>query len=168
VWSYSGDPSSSDLDQVRFWIQDTDPDEQILTDEDLKFLINLWYPVYESLIYVGAVACEVIASKFAREVASSADGVNIGADQLQQKYNDLATSLRDQYKAMATMVGVTSGNAPDIGGIIYGETFDASIKPLVWSIGMNDNPQAGPQDRGGVWPAPLPPEQAGAPGESTP
>ena len=38
-WSYSGDPSTSPKDTVRFYLQDTDPDDPIMTDEDILFLL---------------------------------------------------------------------------------------------------------------------------------
>lgn len=38
-WSYSGDPSTSKLDAVRFYLQDTDVEEPIMTDEDILFLL---------------------------------------------------------------------------------------------------------------------------------
>lgn len=39
-WSYSGDPSTSPKDAVRFYLQDTDPDDPIMTDEDILFLLT--------------------------------------------------------------------------------------------------------------------------------
>lgn len=156
-WSYSGDPSESALDEVRFYCQDTDSNDQLITDEEIQFLIDQWTPVNESNLYVAAVACEVIASKFAREVSYSADGVSVGTNELQQKYESLALSLRDQYKAMTSVVG-----DPSVGGILYGENYDNSIKPLVWAKGMHDNPRGPVQDRGGQYPLPPIPEIDGS------
>ena len=108
-------------------------------------------PTYQSVVYVAAVAAETVAARFAREVTYSADGVSLGTNELQQKYNDLAASLREQYRA-----GSVAGN-PDVGGIMVGEELDDSIKPLVWSVGMNDNRRAGQQEYGGhVNAAPIP------------
>jgi len=163
VFSYSGDPTTSDLDQVRFWIQDTDRTEILLPDEELQFLINLWNPLYKSLLYVASVACEIIAGRFAREITQSADGVTLSGDQLQQKYNDLAMSLRDQYKSLAL---INSGG-PDVGGILYSEVYDSSIRPLVFALDMHDNPRAGQQDFGGTF-FHTPTNEAGAVGESRP
>lgn len=39
-WSYSGDPSSSPLDELRFLIGDTDASCPILTDEELNYIIT--------------------------------------------------------------------------------------------------------------------------------
>ena len=39
TWSYSGDPSTSSKDAVRFYIQDVDTSEQVMQDEDILFLL---------------------------------------------------------------------------------------------------------------------------------
>lgn len=41
-WSYGGDPANSPIDAVRFMIGDTDENEQILTDEEIQFLIDTY------------------------------------------------------------------------------------------------------------------------------
>ena len=156
-WSYSGDPSESDLDEVRFYSQDTDSSDQLISDEEIQFVIDQWQPINGSNIYAAAVICEVIAARFAREVTYSADGVSVGTNELQQKYEALALSLRDQYKAMTSVLG-----DPDVGGILFGETYDPSMKPLVWAKGMNDNPRGPIQDRGGQYPLPAIPEIDGS------
>ena len=39
-WTYSGDPSSSELDECRFLISDTDEASPILQDEEIKYIIE--------------------------------------------------------------------------------------------------------------------------------
>ena len=39
-WSYSGDPSTSNKDAVRFYLQDTDEENQTMSDEDIAFLLK--------------------------------------------------------------------------------------------------------------------------------
>jgi hypothetical protein len=141
-WNYSGDPADSDLDAVRFYVQDTDTLDQLISDEEIEFLIAQWVPVYGSLIMVASMAAEAIAAKFAREVSYSADGVSIGVQELQQKFDALALSLRDQYKQFDI------GGGPDIGGVLYSDYPDPTIRPTIFAVGQNDNPRAGKQDRG--------------------
>ena len=38
-WSYSGDPNTSPMDAVRFYLQDTDSEDPIMTNEDILFLL---------------------------------------------------------------------------------------------------------------------------------
>lgn len=156
MWTYSGDPGNSDLDEVRFYVQDTDKNDPLLSDEEIQYVIDTWSAVYGSNIMHAAVCAEILAAKFAREVTYSADGVAVGANELQQKYNDLAASLRDTYKNMNIAGG------PDVGGILYGETLDSGIKPLIWSVGMGDNRRAGQQDYGGELGIPVIPEIGGS------
>lgn len=159
TFNYSADPSSSDLDEVRFWLQDTDSTDPLLQDEELQFLLDTWDHIADSNLFTAAVAAEIIAARFAREVNISADGVSANVSELQQKYNDLAASLRDQYKQK----GATG--APFAGGTTHWESMaslqsDPSIKPLWAWLGMHDNPEAGPQDadslRGLPWWWPYP------------
>lgn len=39
-WSYSGDPKSSDIDECRFLIGDTNEAEPIMQDEEIAYLIS--------------------------------------------------------------------------------------------------------------------------------
>jgi hypothetical protein len=142
-WSYSGSPGSSGKDQVRFYVQDTDITRQLLSDEEINFLLAQWVNAYGSPIYTAAVAAEVIASKFVGEVNVSADGVNVDQGSLFQRYNDLADSLRAQYKAL---YGVSAPVAEDIFPLDY----DPTLVPLTFGIGFQDNARAGSQEYGSL------------------
>lgn len=39
TWSYSGNPASSPLDEVRFLIQDTNSGDELLSNEELEYLL---------------------------------------------------------------------------------------------------------------------------------
>lgn len=39
AWTYSGDPGASALDEVRFLIQDTDENDQLLSDGEIEYLL---------------------------------------------------------------------------------------------------------------------------------
>jgi len=143
-FSYSGTPSDSDLDEVRFYLGDTNPEDVLLQDEEVQFVINKWNQIHNSNLFNAAVCADMIAGHFAREVTISADGVSIQMSELQQKFQTLGEELRDQHKLYAA-----SGVMPDVGGIMFGEVYDSSIAPLVWSKQMHDNKRAGRQDYGG-------------------
>ena len=143
TWTYSGDPTTSLADAVRFYVQDTNTSDQLLADEEIQFLIDQWYEKYNSAIFVAAVAAETIASKFAREVSVSTDGVSVGTQELQSKYTDLARQLRSQYR-----MEQLAGGAAESFGNNFGEEFDAGIKPLSFGVGLWDNREAGQQDYG--------------------
>lgn len=140
--SYSGDPSTSLRDEVRFWCQDTDADFWLLADAELDYLIEFVTETTNSdPLWLASVAALAIASKFTREVSVSADGVSVDVGSLQRKYLDLAGALRDQYDE-------THGDLdlPTLSLSRYSESLD--IPPLLFGIGMADNFEAGRQDYG--------------------
>lgn len=142
MWTYSGTPATSELDEVRFWTQDVEQSFQMLQDEELDWLIATYLPVYGSPIAVAAIACEVLAAKFARQVNTSADGVSVSLGDLQQRYNDLAQSLRDQYHELG------GANLADALDQMFSDVSIYEIEPLVFGIGFMDNYKAGQQDYG--------------------
>lgn len=142
-WSYSGDPADSQLDELRFIIQDTDTGLQLLSDEELGYLIGVWMPKYDSIIYVGAIAAATIARKFATLIDVSADGVAVSTGSLVDRYTKLATMLVDEFKR----AGV--GAQINIDNVLVGHGTDYSIRPLRFAMDMMDNPSAGVQDFGG-------------------
>lgn len=153
-WTYSGDPADGGVDEIRFLVGDTNSADPLVSDEEIEYVISKWGTVYgdglDAPLALAAVVAEQIASKFASEVSYSADGVSIGVNELQQKYNDLASSLRDQHKQFSV------GGGPDVGGVLYSDTPDSSIKPTLFSIGMHDNPSAGNQSVDGPFPPSIP------------
>lgn len=145
-FTYSGNPLTSTRDAVRFYVQDVDVLDPLITDEEIDFIIAEWAHVTDQAVFLSSVVCDAIASKFARELTYSADGVSVAASELQTKYQNLAENLRTQYKA------IEIGGGPDVGGIMIGEVYDDSIAPLTWAKGMHDNWLAGQQDYGGTQP----------------
>ncbi len=142
MWSYSGDPADSELDEVRFWCQDVKENRPLLQDEEIEFLIYKWYEQTGSLIFVASVACEVIAAKMAAEVNASADGVSVNTGELQQRYVNLAQRLRDQAKAeIDDDVSFPSGT-------LWSTQDDPRIEPLVFGVGSMDNYEVGRADYG--------------------
>lgn len=140
--TYNG-PTASDKDVVRFWLQDTDADDELLTDSEIQYLIDYWKPVHSSMVYIASLAAEVVAARFTREVSVSADGVSVATSELASRYQQLAAKLRDQAKEDSS-----AGVFPDVGGIMYDPRHDPFIKPLVFGVGFMDNPEAGRADYG--------------------
>jgi hypothetical protein len=61
TWTYSGNPASSTLDQVRFLSGDTDSTNPLLSNEEFNFLISQWSP---NTYWAAAFGCEAIAGKY--------------------------------------------------------------------------------------------------------
>lgn len=143
-WSYSGDPSTSDLDQTRFWLQDIDITFQLMQDEELNWLIASSDGMQAAPLYAASIAAEVLANRYAKEVSVSADGVSVQIGDLQDRFNKLAENLRDQWQDIVAALGDYdfAGIALDV------NTWDETIQPLVFGIGFMDNYMAGQQDYG--------------------
>ena len=149
-WSYSGDPASSDKDAVRFWVQDTDQSVPLLSDEEIDYLLSMWTPQYGSVIFVAAMAAEVIAAKYTGEVSVAADGVSVQVGDLSARFQLLAQRLRAQYK------NESAGAEPFLTGVMWDEVRDASIKPLIFGVGFMDNYEVGKADYGDYSPNNVP------------
>ena len=146
-------PGATDVDTLRFLIQDTDPmhaGEWQLTDEEIQYAYDTWFPLYNSDEYVAAVLADTIAARYAREASYSADGVSISLGPVGDQYRALASSLRETYKAKLV------GGFPDVGGMAPDEQLEPGTKPFSFGKGIHDYVEAGPQEFGGVYP----PDQA--------
>ena len=152
--TYSYDvPGASDKDTIRFLLQDTDPhdaEEWQLTDEEIEYAYDTWYPLYHSHEYVAAVLADTIAARYAREASYSADGVSVSLGQVGDQYRMLASSLREQDRQLHV------GALVDAGGITPNEPLEPDTKPFAFGKGMHDNLEAGAQDYGGVYPPDIP------------
>lgn len=151
-WSYvtPGTASATDVDIVRFWLQDTDPSVRLMSDLELQWLVDQWMPKHDSLVYVAAVAADVVATKFAGIVTVSADGVSVDVSDISARYAVRAAALRETNKAFQV------GGEVDITNLLWDQNEDSSIDPLNFGVGMHDNPQAGRQAygsnrQGAVW-----------------
>jgi len=111
TWTYSGDPRSSILDEVRFLVADTDTNDRQIADEEILYLIDIRASTYS----VASGVCQAIAAKYARDVSKHVGDLKIEAQARQQHYNDLA----DRYASQAGEAGLSmyALSAPYAGGI---------------------------------------------------
>lgn len=143
-WSYSGDPSTSPLDQARFWLQDIDTTFQLMQDEELSWLLEQAEPMQAAPLYAASVAAEVLANRYAKEVSVSADGVSVQIGDLQERFQKLAENLRAQWHEIVAALGDY-----DFAGIVLDTNgWVAGLQPLIFGTGFMDNYLAGQQDFG--------------------
>jgi hypothetical protein len=103
TFTYSGDPTTSTRNKVRFLINDTDSTDALFTDEELDYLIGEWGTnVYE----ICRAACETLVSRFVRlsdSTSKSVGDISVSESYTAkaQQYKDLAASflLRNMRKA---------------------------------------------------------------------
>lgn len=99
TWSYSGDPATSQKDEVRFLIGDTDTKEQLLQDEEIQYLLTT-----TGLVIVAAIkCCDAIIAKFSKDFDYSLSSESNRVTQRLTAYRFLRKTLRTQ------MGGVPSG-----------------------------------------------------------
>ena len=88
-FSYSGNPKASQLDEVRFIIQDTDQSDWFLSDCEIQFLID----TNKSSLQSALAACDILIAKFARLTDEQTGKQTIYGSQLQQQYINLQKNL---------------------------------------------------------------------------
>lgn len=90
MWTYSGDPSATSRDAVRFLVGDTDTADQQSSDEEIA------YAIAQSATTRGAAAilAEALVAKYARLTSKSVGDLSINYAQRQEHYAVLAKRLR--------------------------------------------------------------------------
>lgn len=132
TWTYTSTDLTADRDKVRTYIGDTDPSDQLLSDEQIAFALTEAGPVRSA----SALACEWIAAKFARQADKSVGDMSITYSQKAAQYTDLAQRLRREATVLAL---------PYFGGISQSakDTREADtdrVKPA-FTTTMLDDPQ---------------------------
>lgn len=143
TFTYSGAPVAGTTDEIRFLLQDTDSTDPLFQNEEIQYYIDRIAAVNGSVLKTAAYLAETAAARFARQVSISSDQTSIAMEQLQQKYEDLASRLRAQAVELDA-----SGGGPITGGVddcSYDDWYYGG-KPKVFGKKMHDNRLAGVQD----------------------
>lgn len=91
AFTYSQDPTTSPLDEVRFLIGDTVSTDPMLQDAEINYLLVSQPAPRQAAIS----ACRTLARKFARQPGSRSIGdVSISYADLSKRFNDLADQLK--------------------------------------------------------------------------
>jgi hypothetical protein len=93
TWSYSGDPTSSLKDQVRFYIGDTDTNNQLLSDEEICSITSTYFNPF----WAAGVAANTLAARFA---PTTEEKVGAWGGAYQQRYDHFLQLSKDM-KEMA-------------------------------------------------------------------
>lgn len=104
-WSYSGDPSSSPLDEVRFLTGDTQQDDQFLSNEEILYNIKMVYgnnPPASGNFLPAAYCADLLVARYSRAADETVGDVSVSYSQRFKNFTDLAGQLRRR----ATFAGV--------------------------------------------------------------
>ncbi len=105
TWTYSGDPSSSDRDMVRFLIGDTDTTDQLATDAEISWAVGISSNNYEA----SAEIARGLAAKYSRFTAASIDGISMNYGDRVKQFTDLAVRLEKEGKAVINALPYAGG-----------------------------------------------------------
>jgi hypothetical protein len=131
---YSGDPSDSLIDEVRFRIGDTDTDEEFLTDDEIAYLLG---QESDNVSRAAVRGCKRIAAELSRQVNYRMHGVSVDAKDLAKQFRDLATELETE----AALLSVAE---PFAGGISVADKqareADSDRSTPSFKRGLHDHP----------------------------
>lgn len=117
-FSYSGDPSASLLDEIRFRIADTDENDPMFQDEEINFELKTnSNNIGKTLLSLCATAMANVAS----QVDYKEGPESVKLSDLYDHYSKLYSRFKAQYRS-ASHAG------------IWGKT-----SPPIFNIGMHDN-----------------------------
>lgn len=100
-WEYSGDPTTSPKDEVRFLLGDVDDDEHQMSDEEIGYLLT----TYGDPTAAAAAGARALSSKYARAAVSS------------KQVGDLVIQYRsqaDSYATLAETLGAAGGTTSTV------------------------------------------------------
>jgi hypothetical protein len=136
TFTYSGNPSSTQRDAIRFLLNDTDATDVLLTDEEIEYLIAQWSDTYES----ARAGAEIIASKFSRD----ADNISktVGDLSISKSFNNKAAQYRELAKSfldqrMRKTPPIPTINPQSIESTANRDPFTPTTD---FSVGQFDNP----------------------------
>lgn len=137
MFTYSGDPSSSDLDQVRFLLSDTNQDSPLLQDEEIQWLLDEGADVYDS----AANGADIVSGKFAHNSDYSKSVGDLSLSQnfsaQAERFKQLGTTLRQVRFRKAVPTWVVNEAALVSTANRNVDTYNTDAY-----VGQFDNPQA--------------------------
>lgn len=148
TWTYNASAlGTSDRYKVRLLIGDTDSNRQQLQDEEIDWVLS----EQSTVTYAAAACCDLLASKYAFLVNTENSELRVSAAARHKHYMDLAKRLRENPGNLpgGDGSGIVIGT-PYAGGVFRSEKQDldqnTSLVDSTFSIGQDDNPEAGAQD----------------------
>ncbi len=138
--TYSGDPSASDDDAVRFLIGDTGPVAPETTPVFLLFNEEIAYLLvqYPRVLSAAAAGADALCAKFSRQVDELTGDLQRKCSQKSKQYGELADKLRKQASDPLTTAPVPFAGGVSIADIQSRED-DTDRFPDIFNIGEDDS-----------------------------
>lgn len=127
TWSYSGNPTNSLRDACRFVIGDTDSTNQLLTDNEVDWLLVQW----EGNIYTaGAEGCVAISGRFTAKADYSRSVGDMSISTQYQRQAESYLNRADHLREQADKYGQPTP-------VFYTDTSGNVFGPSHFSVGMD-------------------------------
>ena len=112
TWIYGGDPENSERDAVRLLVGDTDPNDELVTDEEIQYALS------QSRTVPGAASltANAVAALFSRDVDIDVSGASFSESQRAEHYRTLASRLSRMAASAPPRSGV-KGPVPVVSGV---------------------------------------------------
>lgn len=95
AFSYSGDPATSQTDEVRYMVGDTDSDFPLLQDEEILFVLKKFnFSIYQTALF----CCHRILMKVSSLVDGREGQVSSNSSQLQAHYKKRIEDLKKEFE----------------------------------------------------------------------
>lgn len=130
-FTYSGDPTTTQKDEVRFLLGDTDVNSQLISDEEINYLLLK----YNSPLSAAINGSRALAAKFARFADETTGDISVKNSQISKRYAELADTLKSQLSE--TGIQVFAGGISQ--GRIESNRKDDDRTKEKFAIGMDDN-----------------------------
>jgi ribosome maturation protein Sdo1 len=132
-WSYSGDPSTSDKDAVRYYVGDTNQQRPLLSDEEVQFSVD----AFPNQRLAAAMSADAIAAKFTRESDQRVGDISKALSKVADAFRKLAARLRAEAgKRALARFPATSKDWKE------SRSQDTDLVQPEFPIGLGDNPWA--------------------------
>ena len=135
-WTYSGDPSESDLDAVRLRVGDRDENDQLLQDEEIEYFLAQYPGGGNAALRASIDSAKAIAAAYARQSTYRIGQVSETLSRKSEAYERLAKELTEELRQLAVVsakaVAVSTADKA-------AQAADSTlVKPYI-SRGMHDN-----------------------------
>ena len=126
TWSYSGNPSNSANDKVRFLCGDTDTNNQQVSNEEIAFLLTEW----NSNAYLSAAfACDAISGKYSAKADLSR---SVGDLSISSQYGAQARTFMERAASLRALAVRATPPSVNFDTTTFNGTFD-------FYVGMDEN-----------------------------
>lgn len=111
AWSYSGDPNTSSKDAVRFYTSDTDIENQLMSDEEILFLLSNHPNSYSA----ASKALEIMVANLLQQADTTIGELQIQYSQRATQLQGIISTMRSSTTFQMTLSFGSESGATSIG-----------------------------------------------------